>query len=305
MGWAHGGVTDQDALTSVKAWVGQAWVDQGVEDKRLLIVEQEFSQALKVMSREGNILSVTIRQAWDSGKLSPLTKTNPIEATRAHVSILGHITREELLRHLTETEQANGFANRFLWALVRRSKLLPSPKPIPEATLSPLVDRLRAASEFATGMGEMQRDPQAEALWCEVYERLSDGRPGLLGFITARAEAQTMRLALVYALLDCSPEIMAEHLRAGLALWRYCEQSAAIIFGDSLGDPKADRILRAIRENGGLPENDIANLFSRHDSAGIDRALDLLHGLGLARPVVVPTGGRPRTIWEPGDGRNA
>ncbi len=72
-----------------------------------------------------------------------------------------------------------------------------------------------------------------------------------------------------------------------------------------LGDQKADRILRAIRETGGLSENDIADLFSRHDSAGIDRALDLLHRFGLARPVVVRTGGRPRTIWEPGDGRNA
>ena len=279
-------------------------VDQGVEDKRLLIVEQEFSQALKMMSREGNILSVTIRQAWDSGRLSPLTKTNPIEATGAHVSILGHITREELLRHLTETEQANGFANRFLWMLVRRSKVLPSPKPIPEATLSALLSRLEAARQFATGMGEMERDAEAEILWCQVYPQLSEGRPGLLGAITARAEAQTMRLALVYALLDCSPEITAEHLRAGLALWRYCEQSPAIIFGDSLGDPKADRILRAIRETGGLAENDISNLFSRHDSAGIDRCLGFLHKLGLAHRVVVPTGGRPKTIWEPGDARN-
>src|SRR3712207_8305102 len=29
------------------------------------------------------------------------------------------------LRHLSETEAANGFANRFLWIMVRRSKELP------------------------------------------------------------------------------------------------------------------------------------------------------------------------------------
>jgi hypothetical protein len=280
-------------------------IDQGVEDKRLLVIEQEFSQALKVMSREGNILSVTIRDAWDGRKLSPLTKSFPIEATRAHISILGHITKEELLRHLTETEQADGFANRFLWLSVRRSKLLPDPEPMSETALSPFVERLESARQLAADMGEMRRDSEAKALWHKVYPQLAEGRPGLLGAITGRAEAQTMRLALVYALLDCSPEIRVEHLRAGLALWRYCEQSAATIFGDSLGDPKADRILRAIRETGGLAENDIADLFSRHDSAGVDRALDLLHRLGLARPVVVQTGGRPRTMWEPGDGRNA
>lgn len=86
--------------------------DHGVDDKRLLLVEEELSQALKVMSREGNILSAIIRQAWDGGNLNPLTKSNPIKATGAHISIIGHITKAELLRHLTATEQSNGFANR-------------------------------------------------------------------------------------------------------------------------------------------------------------------------------------------------
>ena len=74
-------------------------VDHGVDDKRLLIIEEEFAQALKVMSREGNILSPILRQAWDTGNLHPLTKSNPIRATDAHLSVIGHITRDELLRH--------------------------------------------------------------------------------------------------------------------------------------------------------------------------------------------------------------
>ena len=70
--------------------------DHGVADKRLLVIESEFAQALKVMEREGNTLSPTLRQAWDSGNLRTLTKNDPVVATDAHVSILGHITREEL-----------------------------------------------------------------------------------------------------------------------------------------------------------------------------------------------------------------
>jgi hypothetical protein len=89
-------------------------VDEGVADKRLLLVEEELSQALKVMSREGNILSPILRQAWDIGTLHPLTKNNPIGATNAHISIIGHITKAELLRYLDDTEMANGYANRFL-----------------------------------------------------------------------------------------------------------------------------------------------------------------------------------------------
>jgi len=98
-------------------------VDEGVADKRLLLIEEELSQALKVMGRDGNILSAIVRQAWDSGNLHPLTKSNPIRATGAHISIIGHITHEELLRYLTETEQANGFANRFIWLMVRSAFL--------------------------------------------------------------------------------------------------------------------------------------------------------------------------------------
>lgn len=98
--------------------------DQGVEDKRLLLVESEFGSVLRVLQRDGNTLSAQMRQAWDSGTLRTLTKSQPVRATDAHVSLIGHVTREELLKYLNETEQANGFANRILWVAVRRSKLL-------------------------------------------------------------------------------------------------------------------------------------------------------------------------------------
>ena len=53
-------------------------VDEGVADKRLLLVEEELSQALKVMSREGNILSPILRQAWDTGSLHRSQRTIPL-----------------------------------------------------------------------------------------------------------------------------------------------------------------------------------------------------------------------------------
>ena len=60
-----------------------------------------------------------------------------------------------------------------------------------------------------------------------------------------------MRVAAVYALLDCSIFIRAEHLRAGLAFWAYCEQSARFLFGDGdADDPKRAKLLKALREAG-------------------------------------------------------
>ena len=61
---------------------------------------------------------------------------------------------------------------------------------------------------------EMKRDNTARAIWREVYAELSVGKTGLLGAATSRAEAQVMRLALLYALLDRSRVIAAEHLTA-------------------------------------------------------------------------------------------
>jgi hypothetical protein len=80
--------------------------DRGVADKCLLCTEEEFSQALKVMPREGNILSPILRQAWDGSPLQPLTKTSPIKCNEPHISIIGHITPEELRKQLNEIEIA-------------------------------------------------------------------------------------------------------------------------------------------------------------------------------------------------------
>ncbi len=81
--------------------VTEVLVDVGEQDKRLLVVEEEFASVLQAVSRHGNTVSALIRQAWDNGKLRTLTKNNPTKATGAHISIVGHITHQELCRLLT------------------------------------------------------------------------------------------------------------------------------------------------------------------------------------------------------------
>ncbi|RIK78425.1 MAG: hypothetical protein DCC68_15495 [Planctomycetota bacterium] len=275
--------------------------DAGVKDKRLLVVESEFSSVLKQMLRERNILSAIIRQAWDSGDLRTLTKNSPTKATGAHISIIGHITRDELRRLITETEMANGLANRFLWFCARRSKFLPDGGTANTLDLSEYEWRLREAVQFAKSTGEVRRDDAARELWHAVYADLSGGKPGLLGAITSRAEAQVMRLALVYALLDCSDTIRLEHLTAALAVWEYAEASAAYAFGRALGDATADEILAALRRQApkGMSRDEIRNHFGRNKPAPeIERALGVLFHEQLARcEKMTDTGGRPAEVW--------
>jgi Protein of unknown function (DUF3987) len=284
----HGRVVDYQEVIS----------DHGVEDKRLLLVEEELAQALKVMSREGNILSAVIRQAWDGGNLNPLTKSNPIKSTGAHISIIGHITKAELLRHLTATEQSNGFANRFCWFVVTRSKCIADPTGIPAQTLSPLIEELRDAVDFARRTGEIRRDKEAAAIWEAVYPQLSEGKPGLMGAVISRAEAQVMRLACIYALLDKSEVVRVEHLRAALALWDYSEKSAEAIFGELTGDPAVDKAREALLTRGTLTMTELHGIFGRNvPKAEIERVVSVLLKQGVATISTEPDGnGRPATI---------
>ena len=279
-------------------------VDEGVSDKRLLIVEPELASALRVMGREGSTLSPLIRQAWDTGDLRVLTKNSPGKATGAHLAIIGHITRDELLRFLTTTETANGFANRFLWVCAKRSKLLPEGGHIHEVDFSSIVQLLTNAAEAGQNAGEIRRDDRARKIWSEVYPLLSEGKMGMFGSATGRAEAQVLRLALVYAVLDRARAIAEGHLLAALAVWDFCEASARYIFGNALGNPEADRILEALRAAPeGLTRTKIRDLFERNRSAlEIDAALTALEERGLARRVSEPTAGRPIERWFATDG---
>jgi hypothetical protein len=273
--------------------------DSGVTDKRLMVIEGEFCSALKVMSREGSTLSPTLRQAWDTGNLRTLTKNSPARATNAHISIIGHITRLETRRELTETESANGFGNRIAWVAVRRSKCLPEGGEA--APIADLVERLKEAVKFAKDAEELRRSEEARELWASVYPKLSAGKPGLLGAITARAEAQVLRFSNLYALLDCSVTVELVHLRAALALWAYSDRSAEWVFESGTGSKNADRILAALKVAGekGLTRLQITNeVFNRHATKfEIDEALRLLHGLKLAVRKLEGTATRPAERW--------
>jgi hypothetical protein len=223
-----------------------------------------------------------------------------MKATEAHVSIVGHITRAELLRHLTETEAANGFANRFIWLMVRRSKELPFGGEWHKVDIAPHVRRLSSALEFGSAPVLITWGDRARDIWREVYGPLSEGKPGLFGAVVGRAEAQVMRLAALYAVMGESHEIEQEHLLAALALWDYSEKSARYIFGDATGDAVADQIFNALRVAGkdGMTRTEISNLFRRNmSSERIAQALNLLLAAGRVRRKTQKTGGRQAERW--------
>ena len=282
-------------------------VDAGIDDKRALFVEGEFGSVLASMRRDGNNLESKLRDAWDClDVIQSNSKNNPSRTTEAHIALIAHITSAELRRRFSDESAANGFGNRVLWLCAKRSKYLPHGGAIHTVDFGDVDCQLRQAVAFARMEFEedavpLVLDPAAKRLWEEVYRSLSDPKPGLLGSITSRAEAQAKRLACLYALLDCSTWIRLHHLEAGLSLWKYCEQSAAYIFGDSLGDPDAEKLMAALDKAGkdGLGLYEIRRkVFCGHrTSEQIARLLTSLSHAGAAFMEPDTSTKRPSTRW--------
>ncbi|MCA9092949.1 MAG: DUF3987 domain-containing protein [Planctomycetaceae bacterium] len=273
--------------------------DSGITDKRLLVVETEFSRTLMAMRRESNILSTVLRDAWDQGYLNNIVRKDPRCSTNAHISIIGHITEAELQKELQGVDRLNGFANRFLWIHCRRSQLLPHGGSGHKLDLSEIRRELQEVLEFAAHPREFLRDPEADKVWDVVYRRMNEMIPDHTEPILARGESIILRLSLLFAVLDRSELIQIDHLNAAIALWDYCEDSVRYVFGRTPQNRTAERILNALRNSpSGLTRTEISGLFGRHKNSNDQtEALNLLQEKGLARQDKVSTGGRSIERW--------
>jgi len=216
-------------------------VDNGVEDKRLLINIGEFQGILAVCHRPDNLLSVVMRDGWDGVALDNLVKTDPANCQEPHLSLDADTTASDLSVSMSQAEKNNGFANRILWVYVYRNKLLALGGDDMDWTAEAV--QFREAVESARNRRRVFLDEPARHLWKRtMYPKLERDIPGLIGAITSRASAHTLRLALIFALLDQAEHIRVEHLEAAHAVWQYCEDSAKAVFGD-LVSPDQQQIM--------------------------------------------------------------
>jgi hypothetical protein len=203
--------------------------------------------------------------------------------TNHHVGLLGHITPIELRDKLRDTDAANGYGNRHLWLAVKRRQLIPFPTN-PAQLVTPYIEALHRAIIEAQVPRELVLTNDSRDRWETLYSEMAMRRRwGLAGALTARAEAQIIRLALAYALLDRASNIEVRHLEAGIALEAYAERSVLYIFGDSTGNADADSIRRILRDcPDGIGRNDLRNETGLRDATRLTRAIDLLVSLDLA-----------------------
>lgn len=293
-------------------------VDPGVDDKRFLAIEEDFVRGpVQSMRRAGNKLNDTLRKAHGGKILESLTRRRArdsqvtLKATDAHISIIGHAVRAEVLQFIDPIETENGFLNRFLITAVGMGADVVFPTPYDElrpklkrltSTLSPLMDKW--AGNEDTGKHAPTLIPwndDAMKRYEEIYREYQVKRKGM----TARSLPHIIRLALLYAVLDGSDRIRRHHLDAGLAVMRHSEASLFYLFGAAPGNKYARSVLSELRHAGstGCPRRSLLRTL-RCSADELDIAIDALHSAGSikykkVRPTKTSnrTGGRASTVW--------
>ena len=224
-------------LGSGQAIIGALRDDPDNTDKRLLIIEEEYSKLMEVMSKSGATLSQTIRDVWDNGNLHSSTKNCILKASNCHVSLIGHITREEFSalmdRKKNKLDLKNGLVNRVLWCYSHQSKKLRRVEEMPKDLLDSEHTKLKEAIASIRG-GEFTFSLSEEG-WELMDQELDSIEVGDYGVTTDsdhRGTQQVLRIALIFALLDQAIEVKPDHLAAAIAVWNYCKKSARWVFED-------------------------------------------------------------------------
>ena len=274
-------------------------------EKRLFVLEPEFSRVLAQIRREGNILSQIVRDAYDSGDLCTLT-VNARVANATHVAIVGHITPEELAQRFNHIEMANGFGNRFMWFYTKSENMIVDLEPIPDEHTQPMEKRLRTLYDKANKLKRPMRvklTKQAKELWHHIYEETWEEKPGMVGCMTARNSVAIMRSALVYCLFDTwknkAPTMNLKHLEAGQAVCQYSQATVEQLFDNTVYDPLAVRALELLA-NGPLTRSDFNRHLSKAQKEALNDVLQSLAEQNLVECQVLQSGkaGRPAELWQ-------
>ena len=202
-------------------------------EPRVVLKVTEMVILFDSMRREGSTLSGYLRAGYDGTNIE-INRAKESDSTYASdylLTVLGQITPEELNKVLGQVDWFNGIANRFLWNMVRRSKVLPRQELIPDFTE---LGQHVSQQSLIPWQGHAKFTDKAGKLWDDfVYEteaQLKKCEPKLRAS-QERYRPNALRLALVYAQLDRQakqPLMMdVRHVRAAMAIIKRSRESAA------------------------------------------------------------------------------
>lgn len=270
----------------------------------LLAIQPEASAVFKNFERIGNKLSELVREAFDGDPIANMSVSNEMRVDKHYICFIFLITKAELLQTIKAVELFNGFANRFTWALVHRSKILSNPPKVNKDKLSELACKVREAVDFARSQTALKLTDEAEKVWDTIYRKIHQDQPdthtsGLKG----RFDVLTLRLALNFALLDQCNNVEVRHLEAAYELIGISEHCIENIFAknNTNTDKTNSKILKGLSERSDwVSQSSIMTQFFSNNikSEALIQCLGVLESNGLIeRKVTEGEGSKPVTLW--------
>lgn len=277
----------------------------GFIDGRLMIPIQEFHRLMAVVNRTDSTLSSILREAYDGGTLAVTTRTNPLVATRGHVSMIIHTTEAEFGQCVKPIDFLNGLLNRIVYVNARSEKVLPNPGRVNPDELERLSQHLLRCREWAEN-GEDGRElywsEEAAQLWTEFYAASRQTTSDEMGdAILVRAPVHVIKFAMRHAALDMSEAIQRRHLECAIAIWNHCMSAAKrLAAGQNPYSDDRERVRSAIADSGAMTKTEVMKLFNNHKSAkDVDDLLSYLVGAKLVQTKKQKRNNRPVLVWVP------
>lgn len=264
-----------------------------------LIYEEEYANLMAARGRDGSTLDPKLRTAFDGGPLSN-RRSNDTKTVNPPYWLPGliAITPDELVERTEAGALKSGSANRWLYLAVHRRPDRGT-NAMPELSRGNRVAIVEARKKALDADNRpLDVPPAVRDLLSDYQDFVSKHEHGVSLDLSRRLAVIAFRIGLIHALVERSREVTMEHLERALALTEYGRRGLPWVFGETVGSPDADLLLRHLVAAKRLTKRAISQEIIRRPTDR-QKAIDELERLGHARVVNVETGGRPRTelVW--------
>ncbi|OGG47824.1 MAG: hypothetical protein A3F84_12845 [Candidatus Handelsmanbacteria bacterium RIFCSPLOWO2_12_FULL_64_10] len=261
---------------------GEVVAEGGTTDKRLLVWLGELSSLLKKARQDSvsNLLPI-LAEAYDSPpSLSLPTKLDPITASEPHISLLAAST-PAWLEDLQDRDIMAGFANRFAFILGEPKPPIAWPSPPDAGLYAKVIAHISDVLLWLPDSLEVTMTGSARDLWSEFYVRWkSQVWPDeMFGALVQRIPDITLKIALIYAVLEKRTQIAPDILTAAIDAGGYCVASTQRIFTDfhATRESKLEGRILEVLKAGPVKFGDLHRAVGgRYSTLELNRALDAL-----------------------------
>ncbi|MCZ4097301.1 MULTISPECIES: hypothetical protein [unclassified Streptomyces] len=274
----------------------------GIEDKRVLVVEEEWREILERASRDPSFTS-KIRNAWDCRVLRNTTKKKsesdaPQEVRGGRIVFHTHITPSDWRKFISYDDAAGGSYNRMLPIQLDRVPLLRH-RQLPDVDTRDLVSAFAWLSNEPHVMEPNRKADYLNWIMRRAESILLASLPEHQGAFVARTAESTYRVAALLAASDGTSRIAEKHMRAAISFVGYSVRTVLDLTKDGPGKSNKkispeERILKHLSDHPGGVRSAVLQRATGANAAD----LEVMKGRGLIALEVIKDGpGRPVMLY--------